>query len=107
MTESVHTILVVDDDPAVSTVLLALLRQAGFHTLQAASGAEALECLNRSDIDAVVTDVRMPGMDGLQLLAKCRTRWPDIPVLVITAHGTVAQAVEAIKAGATDFILKP
>ena len=101
------TVLVVDDDVAVGKVLGALLTQAGLRVHTATGGAQALELLGRQPIDVVVSDVRMPGMDGLQLLAEVQRSWPEVPVLLLTAHGTVPLAVEAMKAGAADFVLKP
>jgi two-component system response regulator AtoC len=100
-------VLVVDDDPAVAQVLLLLLRQGGFEAQHAETGEVALARLAREPVDVVLSDVRMPGMDGLALLREVRRRWPDVPVVMLTAHGTVAVAVEAMKAGAADFILKP
>jgi two-component system response regulator AtoC len=100
-------VLLVDHDPAVAKVLGALLAQAGLTTHSARDGREALELLGRKPIDVVVSDVRMPGMDGMQLLAEVTKGWPDVPVILLTAHGTVPLAVEAMKAGAADFVLKP
>ncbi|MBZ4407776.1 sigma-54-dependent transcriptional regulator [Myxococcus faecalis] len=108
MSESLKgTVLLVDDDPAVAKVLGALLGQAGLATHTARNGTEALSLLERWPVDVVVSDVRMPGMDGMQLLAEMGRLWPDVPVILITAHGTVPLAVEAMKAGAADFVLKP
>ncbi|MFY1826657.1 sigma-54-dependent transcriptional regulator [Myxococcus fulvus] len=108
MSESLRgTVLLVDDDPAVAKVLGALLGQAGLATHTARNGTEALALLERWPVDVVVSDVRMPGMDGMQLLAEMGRLWPDVPVILITAHGTVPLAVEAMKAGAADFVLKP
>jgi two-component system response regulator AtoC len=101
------TVLVVDDDAAVATVLVALLGQAGLRAAQAASGEDALARLATHPADVVVTDLRMPGMGGMKLLEQVATRWPGTPVIVLTAHGTVADAVEAMKVGAHDFLLKP
>nr|WP_274622056.1 sigma-54 dependent transcriptional regulator [Myxococcus fulvus] len=101
------TVLLVDDDPAVAKVLGALLGQAGLATHTARNGTEALSLLERWPVDVVVSDVRMPGMDGMRLLAEMGRLWPDVPVILITAHGTVPLAVEAMKAGAADFVLKP
>jgi DNA-binding NtrC family response regulator len=103
------SILVVDDDEAVGTVLVALLHQAGTSATHVKDGATALRLLEQQQrrADVVVTDLRMPGMDGLQLMRQILGRWPDLPVIVLTAHGTVALAVEAMRAGATDFLLKP
>lgn len=102
-----NTILIVDDDAAVGTVLGALLRQAGLSFHHALSGEAALAALERRAFDAAITDLRMPGMDGLDLLARLRRAWPELPVVMLTAHGTVQLAVEAMKAGAVDFVQKP
>ncbi len=99
--------LCVDDDPAVGKVLAALLAQAGVNAVLAASGNEALDVLGRRAIDLVVSDLRMPGIGGMDLLKSVGERWPEIPVVILTAHGTVPLAVEAMRAGAADFLLKP
>jgi DNA-binding NtrC family response regulator len=101
------TVLVVDDDPAVGVVLRALLEQAGFEALHERSGEAALERLGSAPVDLVVTDLRMPGMDGIELLRRVVRSSPEIPIIMLTAHGTVSTAVEAMKLGAADFILKP
>jgi len=100
-------VLVVDDDQAVGTVLGALLGQAGYEARHVTSGDAALAALLARHIDLVISDVRMPGMDGLELVGEVKKRFPDLPVILITAHGSVPLAVEAMKAGAADFMLKP
>src|SRR5689334_22470013 len=105
--ETKSHVLVVDDDPAVGMVLGALLQQAGYRATSVQSGARAVEVLGSEPIDAMITDLRMPGMDGMQLLAHVVRALPDVPVLVISAHATVPDAVEAMKAGASDFVQKP
>src|SRR5215472_490284 len=100
-------VLVVDDDRAVRTVLCALLVRAGIQTIEAGNGEEALALIAREPVDLVVTDLRMPVMDGMRLLGEVAARWGDLPVIVLTAHGTIPLAVEAMKAGAADFIMKP
>jgi two-component system response regulator AtoC len=100
-------VLLVDDDAAITTVLASLLMQEGLSTLTASSGAEALVLLEKHPVEVVVTDLRMPGMDGMTLLRKIVRGWPDVPVLVLSAHGTVALAVDAMKLGAADFLTKP
>ncbi|WP_225413300.1 sigma-54-dependent transcriptional regulator [Stigmatella hybrida] len=100
-------VLLVDDDRAVAKVLGALLAQAGLTVHTAGSGEEALTLLRRMPIDVVVSDVRMPGMSGLELLTEVTRLCPEVPVVLMTAHGTVPMAVEAMRAGAADFILKP
>jgi DNA-binding NtrC family response regulator len=107
VTEPTGSVLVVDDDIAVGTVLAALLVQAGMKATHVPSGAAALKSLEEGASDVVVTDLRMPGMDGMQLLAHLSAHRPEVPVIVLTAHGTVPLAVEAMRAGASDFLLKP
>jgi two-component system, NtrC family, response regulator AtoC len=102
-----ESILVVDDDPAIGTVLGALLRQEGFASAWADSGEAALTALDERHFDAVLTDIKMPGLDGMGLLDRLSTERPDLPVVLLTAHGTVPMAVEAMKRGAADFLLKP
>ncbi|HEX8793628.1 MAG TPA: sigma-54 dependent transcriptional regulator [Polyangiaceae bacterium] len=100
-------VLLVDDDAAMGKVLAALLSQEGMDPQHVAGGAEALARLDAAPFDLVVADLRMPGMDGMALLAELTRRRPELPVIMLTAHGTVPMAVEALKAGATDFVLKP
>jgi two-component system response regulator AtoC len=102
-----ETVLVVDDDPAVGRVLSGLLIQAGWRSRWVSSGAQALAELQKLPTDLMITDLRMDGMNGMELLARTRAEFPEIPVVVLTAHGTVPIAVEAMKAGAADFLLKP
>ena len=101
------TVLVVDDDVAVARVMGALLEQAGLKAEVTSSGEQALEILAERPFDVVVTDQAMPGMDGLELLTRVHERWPEIPVVMVTAHGTVQLAVEAMKRGCADFMVKP
>ena len=107
MSETKGSVLVVDDDVALGTVLVALLQQAGMTAVHVPSGDAALGALTTEPTDVVLTDLRMPGMNGMQLLSSVATRWPGLPVIVLTAHGTVPLAVEAMRAGAVDFVLKP
>jgi DNA-binding NtrC family response regulator len=102
-----HTakILVADDEQNLRRVLVAMLRREGHDVLQAGSGAEAIERL--SEVDVVITDLRMPGADGMEVLRTASRAFPQVPVIMITAYGSVGQAVEAIKAGAFDYIEKP
>src|SRR6476469_3113218 len=100
-------VLIVDDDPAVGLVLAALLGQDGINCLQAASVPQALALLQANPVDAVITDLQMPGRSGIDLLQESLKRWPDVPVILLTAHGTVEVAVDAMKKGAADFLLKP
>ena len=99
--------LLVDDDVAVVKVLSALLAQIDVRSVTAQSGREALSVLESKAIDLVITDLRMPIMDGMTLLRRINHSWPDVPVIMLTAHGSVPLAVEAMKTGASDFLLKP
>jgi DNA-binding NtrC family response regulator len=102
-----HTVLVVDDEPRMRQVLATALQELGYEALTAASAAEALEQVENDTVDLVLTDLRMPGMSGQELLAELRRRVPDVPVVLMTAYSTVKDAVEAIKSGAFDYIGKP
>ena len=106
MTET-RTVLLVDDDHTFRRVMEYQLREDGYHVLTAPNMAAALREFNTERVDVVMTDVRMPGGDGLELLAKLKAMQPDLPVLLLTAHGTIGSAVEAIKGGASDYLTKP
>jgi two-component system, NtrC family, response regulator AtoC len=105
--ENSGNVLVVDDDPAVGKVLSAQLAQAGITCRHVPDATAALALLREHPVDVVITDLRMPGASGLELLDEIARRWPEIPVILLTAHGTVGIAVEAMKKGAADFLLKP
>ncbi len=100
-------ILLVDDDESLRRVTQFQLEQAGYEVVTAVGGAEALQALQRSPQDIVVTDLRMPGLSGLELLRKIRADFPEISVVIVTAFGTIETAVEAMKAGAYDYVTKP
>lgn len=99
-------ILLVDDDRNLLRVLAYHLAEAGFEVISLTSPRAALERLEE-DQDLLITDLRMPEMDGLELLREARLRRPRLPIIVLTAHGTIDRAVEAIRAGASDFLTKP
>jgi len=98
-------VLVVDDEAAVRFTLASALEAPGFEAIEASSGAEALGLVD--DVDVVLTDLVMPGMDGLALLAAIRARDPELPVILLTAQGSERTAVQAMKAGAYDYLTKP
>jgi len=100
-------VLVVEDEAYVRDSLLEILRARGFDVSAATSVDEALERLARAPVDAVLSDLKMPKKDGLELVRRMQALSPDVPVLILTGHGTVASAVECLRAGATDYILKP
>jgi two-component system response regulator AtoC len=100
-------ILAVDDEPHMRRLLEISLRQAGYESVVASNGNEALELLRKNNIDLVVSDLHMPVMDGLKLLEAMRQEIIDTPVIIVTAQGEVASAVQAMKLGASDYILRP
>jgi two-component system, NtrC family, response regulator AtoC len=100
-------VLVCDDEPNLRRVLAATLQREGYEVTLCSDGEEALVSIERDGADVVVTDLVMPKLDGLSLLRKVVQRHPDVPVIVITAHGRIDSAVEAMKAGAFDFVAKP
>ena len=97
----------VDDDLAVGKVLVGLLGQAGIEAVHVVSGERALEAVRQTAFDLVLTDLRMPEMDGLQLLEALKLQAEALPVIMLTAHGSVPAAVQAMKLGAADFMSKP
>jgi two-component system NtrC family response regulator len=102
-----ETILIVDDEKNYLTILSALLEDEGFEVLTASGGSEALEIHKSSDLDLILTDMKMPKMDGIELLENIKENDPDLPVIMMTAHGTVDKAVEAMQKGAYTYVLKP
>ncbi|MCP4106829.1 MAG: sigma-54-dependent Fis family transcriptional regulator [Desulfobacteraceae bacterium] len=102
-----ETVLIVDDEKNYPLVLSAVLEEEGFETMTSNSGREALEILKNSDVDLVLTDMKMPCMDGIELLENIKTGYPELPVIMMTAYGTVEKAVEAMQKGAYSYILKP
>jgi len=102
-----NRILVVDDEVNMQVVLRAMLKKEGYEVRTALDGREALKVLADDAIDVVVTDLKMPNLDGMGLLERVAAEYPTVPVIMITAHGTVATAVDALKKGAFDYITKP
>jgi DNA-binding NtrC family response regulator len=100
-------VLVCDDDRAVRTALSVNLSKAGYEVSLVDGAEKALALLRESPHDVLLTDVKMPGMGGMELLKEVRTHWPDVRVVVMTGHGSVADAVDAMKAGAADYLIKP
>ena len=100
-------ILIVDDDEIVRTGLAQDLGQAGFRTTAVESGREALRVLGSTDVDLVLCDLRLEGIDGMHLLRIIGTRYPHLPVIMITGYGSMDNAIEALKAGAVDYVQKP
>ena len=102
-----QTILVVDDDESILHVLEARLEAAGFRALLAREASSALQLLQQHEVDLVISDVKMPGMDGKQLLREIQSRWTGLPVIVLTAYASVPDAVQAVKQGAVNYVEKP
>jgi DNA-binding NtrC family response regulator len=99
-------VLIADDELNMRRVLEAILRREGYDVVTAANGLDALAAMNR-DVHTVITDLKMPGLDGMGLLKKLSVDYADVPVVMITAHGSVENAVEAVKLGAFDYLEKP
>ena len=107
MNSVIRKVLVVDDDEAMRDMVVALLEDAGY-TANGAQGADqALEILGDDDFDAVISDIRMPGRSGIELLGEIRELRPETPIIMMTAFGTIDSAVEAMQAGAFDYVTKP
>jgi len=102
-----NAILIIEDDPDLRQALCDTVRMAGYATLEADSAEPALELLASEEISLIVSDVQMPGTHGDELLKTVKRKYPEIPFVLITAYGTVSKAVEAIHAGAADYIVKP
>jgi two-component system response regulator AtoC len=101
------SILVVDDEQNIRRVLKDLLEKEGFNVLTASDVDKALPLIDQQDLDLIVTDLKMPGKSGMDLLTLCHEKRPAVPVIMITAFGNVEAAVAAMKKGAYDFIIKP
>jgi len=102
-----RNVLVVDDESNMQKVMRMVLEDAGYQVATAGSAEEALPYLENPELDVLVTDVRMPGMGGEVLIARAHADRPDMPVIVVTAHGTIRSAVKSISAGASDYLTKP
>ncbi|MBL7130584.1 MAG: sigma-54-dependent Fis family transcriptional regulator [Candidatus Omnitrophica bacterium] len=100
-------ILVIDDEGKMRRVLEMSLSEKGYNIYLAESGEEGIKVLQEKDVDLVITDMKMPGIDGLKVLERAKELDPDCPVILMTAYGTVETAVKAMKEGAYDYILKP
>lgn len=101
------TVLVVDDDQNLLEMLLLHFRSSEYHVVIAQNALSALDCVNRTTIDIILTDIRMPGMNGLDLAEIIHEKHPNMPVIIMTAYSEIDVAVSAIKRGAFDFIIKP
>jgi len=102
-----ETILIVDDEKNYLVVLEALLGPEGYETVTADNGEDALSLIRGSDLDLVITDMKMPEINGMDLLDETKKIKPELPVILMTAYGTIEMAVEAMKRHAYDYITKP
>lgn len=102
-----YSILFVDDEVGFLDVIGRRLRRRGIRATLAPSAAAALQALEKDAFDAVVTDLKMPGMDGLALVARLRETFPGLPVILLTGHGGEEEAQEALRLGAADYLHKP
>jgi DNA-binding NtrC family response regulator len=105
--DSTPHLLFVDDEPALRSLMAERLGERGFEVAEADTGEKALEYLDQFAFDVLITDLRLPGIDGTRVIEAARERYPGIIAIVITGYGTVKDAVEAIKRGASDFVAKP
>ena len=100
-------LLLVDDEKRFLTTTSKTLSQKGIKVLTATTGEDALAILKREDVDVVIMDVKMPGMDGITTLREIKHLFPLVEVIMLTGHGTIESAVEGLKSGASDFLTKP
>lgn len=99
--------MLVDDEERFLSTTKKLLLKKGYDVLTAASGGEALEKLRTGNVHVVILDVKMPGMDGIATLREIKRQFPTIEVIMLTGHATVESAIEGLKTGATDYLMKP
>lgn len=107
MIDSRGNVLIVDDEPNAVKVLSAILSKAGYRTTGAESTERAISIIHELDVDTIITDLKMPGRDGIELFEYVKSNFPDIPVIFLTAYGTVESAVNAITCGAFYYFIKP
>lgn len=107
MTTESASILIVDDEALVRRVLGDGLLQAGYSVHRAASGAEAIASLEATAIDLILLDLQLGDDDGVEVMRDVRSRWPSLPIIILTAHGSMNSAIEALRHDAADYLLKP
>jgi two-component system KDP operon response regulator KdpE len=100
-------VLVVDDEAQVRSALVRSLSLLGYRASEACSGAQALEILEHTPYEAMVLDLRMPGMDGIEVMRRARRLWPGLAIIILTGHATLETAISAVKSHAADYLLKP
>jgi DNA-binding NtrC family response regulator len=102
-----ENVIIIDDEKSLLDLLSVVFKKEGYGVRTAQSAAKAYEIIDKEDIDMVVTDIKMPETDGMDVLRHVRETRPDVPVVMITAYGSINQAVETLKAGALDYVVKP
>ena len=105
--QDTHNLLIVDDEAVIREGMRRILSTDGYHVETSASGRPAIEKIQEQDFDVVITDLKMPGMDGIEVLKTIKILQPEVPVIIITGYSTVDTAVDAMKNGAFDYIAKP
>jgi len=100
-------ILVVDDDMSVRTIFSSILRKEGYRVTAVKDGYEAIKAIDEESFDLALVDLRMPGLDGIEVLEKIKSRRPQTRVIIYTGYGSVTTAVEAMRKGAADYLNKP
>jgi DNA-binding response OmpR family regulator len=107
MMTSSYTILVIDDEPNLRRSLALILQRAGYAVTTAENAEQVHHCLEAGAYDLVFLDLKMPDINGLDLLPKIRNKYPEMPIFILTAHATLDSAIEAVRKGARDYLLKP
>ncbi len=102
-----NKLLIIDDEKSILDLLAVVFEKEGYSVQTALSATKALELIENEDFDLILTDIRLPEISGMEILRRVRNEKPHLPVVMITAYGTIKQAVEALKAGALDYIVKP
>jgi len=102
-----YTVLIVDDEDNIRLSLKGSLEDEGFYVMQASSGEDALKIIDKQDVDIVLLDIWMPGIDGIQTLQEIKKINPDLPVIIMTGHGSIDAAIKTTRLGALDFLEKP
>ena len=100
-------VLIIDDEVTIRDTLSTVLSEEGYSTVTASNGEKAVDLMSQFSFDAVICDIRMPGMSGIEVLRKSKEIRPETPVLIITAYASIETAVEALREGASDYIIKP
>jgi DNA-binding response OmpR family regulator len=101
------TILIIDDEPKLARSLALILQRAGYRVTTAGTAKDGLQLMQAGEFDMVFLDIKLPDQSGIQVLPQIRGLYPDMPVVILTAHASLETAIEAVRAGATDYLLKP